>query len=167
LRVQPCVSGRRIVTGKEARLKLPYPVPTHHEWWRLSAFEFKFIEMPIVEATETRRKAAKIVDQRKLRRDDVNHGSETGFLGELQALLGFVLHVGKRIADRQKPVIQIDARIRRKREIADAIGGTKRSTVQVPLGAQMSGPRDDENNEIQVCPGLESLEPAPFYKVIT
>ena len=123
--------------------------------------------MPIVEATETRRKAAKIADQRKLRRDDVNDGPETGFLGKLQALLGFVLHVGKRIADRQKPVIQIEARIRRKREIADAIGGIKRSTVQVPLGAQMFGPRDDENNEIQVCPGLESLKPAPFDQVIT
>ena len=123
--------------------------------------------MPIVEATETRRKAAKIADQRKLRRDDVNDGPETGFLGKLQALLGFVLHVGKRIADRQEPVIQIEARIRRKREIADAIGGIKRATEQISLGSQMFGPRDDENNEIQICPGLESLEPAPFYKVIT
>ena len=122
--------------------------------------------MLVVEATETRRKAAKIADQHKLRRNDVNHGPETGFLGKLQALLGFVLHVGKRIADRQKPVIQVEARICRKREIADAIGGVKRPTVQISLGSQMFGPGDDENNEIQVCPGLESLQPTPFDQVV-
>ena len=86
--------------------------------------------MGVIEATETHRKAAKIADKRKLRRDDVNYRTMTGFLGKLQALLGFALHVGERISYRQKPVIQVMARVCRVCEIADAIGGIKRSTEQ-------------------------------------
>src|SRR5215470_12291962 len=99
--------------------------------------------MRVVEATKTRRKAAKITDERKLRRNDVNDRTETGFLDKLQALLGFALHVGERITYRQKPVIEVVARICRVGEIADAVGGIKRPTEQIPLGSQMFAPRDD------------------------
>src|SRR5262249_19276322 len=118
-----------MVAGKDARLKLPYPIPTHHDRWDFSRFKFGFVAMLVEQAAETRGVATKIADKRKLRRYDVNDRTETGFLRKLQALLGFALHVGKRLTDRQKPVIQVMACIRRVGGIADAVGGIEHPMV--------------------------------------
>src|SRR5882762_2577846 len=119
-----------MVPGKEARLQFSCPVPARSEdqtgFTRQTALELKFIELRVVEAAERRRQAAECADERKLRRDDVDHETEAGFLSKLQASLGFALHVDKRIAGREKVAYQVLPRICRLREIADGIQGIAR-----------------------------------------
>ena len=67
-----------------------------------SAFEFKFVEFPVVQTAETRRKAAKIADERNLRRDHLNDGKDTSLLSKLQAFLGFALCVDERVSRREQ-----------------------------------------------------------------
>ena len=130
------------------------------------ALELTFIEPCGIEAAERRRQAAECADERKLRRDDVDHETEASSLRKLQTVFGLALHVDERITRREKVPNQVVAGISCHREIADGIRGIEGATDQIVARSQMSGPRDDEHAEGQIRAGPEPLQPTPFDQVV-
>ena len=70
------------------------------------ALDPKLVELLIVKAAECRRQAAQRPDQRELRGDEVDDETEPRLLREREAMLGFALHLGERIAGREKVRVQ-------------------------------------------------------------
>ena len=77
------------------------------------AFDLKLIELPVVQAAESRRQAAQHPNQRELRGDEVNDKAEPRLLGERQAPFGFRLHVRQRLAGEEQVRVQVSRRCRR------------------------------------------------------
>ena len=71
------------------------------------ALEPKLIKLLIVEGAEFRRQAAQRPDQPELGGDDVNDETEPRLLREGEPILGFALHLGERIARREKVRVQV------------------------------------------------------------
>ncbi|CAB3810393.1 hypothetical protein LMG28614_07268 [Paraburkholderia ultramafica] len=94
-----------MVTGDIARLQFPDPVPTRSgRQGRVAGqmvFDAKFIELPVVKATEFQRQAAQHPDQRELRGDEVNDTAESRLFGECEATRCFALHLGQRLAGKE------------------------------------------------------------------
>ena len=76
------------------------------------ALDPKLIKLLIVKGAKCRRQAAQRPDQPELGGDDVNDKPEPRLLREREAMLGFALHLGKRIARREKVRVQLVARSR-------------------------------------------------------
>src|SRR4030095_533521 len=135
LHVAGCVDGGRIVAGEEARLELLRPVPPLGERQarvtRQTALHLEFIELLAVEAAEGCGEPAERANDRKLRRNDVDHETEAGPLNKLQASLGLSLRVDEGLTGQEGDGNRIDTRIRREREITGRIRGFKRVTEQV------------------------------------
>jgi hypothetical protein len=66
------------------------------------ALEAKLVKLDIVKGPELGRQAAESPNQPELGRDNVNDETEPGFLGKIEAILGFALHVAERISGREK-----------------------------------------------------------------
>ena len=81
----------------------------------------KLTELLIVKGAEFRRQATKAADKPELRNDDVNDETESDFLREIEAVLGFSLYLCERISRREKIRVQLVATISRKREISDFV----------------------------------------------
>ena len=86
--------------------------------------------------------------------------SEPRFLREVEAVLGFALHLGERFARRDKFVFRLAQAMRRKSEIADPVCGIEGATQQMAAGLDMPRPWEDVICEDVVGPGLEALQPA-------
>ena len=97
-----------IVAGEEARLQLADPIPALGEspesglLVESGARSDASSNSRIVEGAEFRRQPAQRPDQPELRGDDVNDRPEPRLLRECEAMLGFALHLGERIARREK-----------------------------------------------------------------
>src|SRR5271163_2811475 len=108
------VDGRRVVARNTARLQFSDPVTTRNGRQALAARQIEFdatlIELSVVETPEFRREAAERPNKRKLRCDDVNHQAEAHFLGKLEAMFGFSLHLRKRFAREEEVRVEIVAR---------------------------------------------------------
>jgi hypothetical protein len=65
-------------------------------------FGAKLIEVPVVKATECRRRAAEHPNQRELRCDEVNDKAEPRLLGVPKAVFGFPLYLRQRLAGEEK-----------------------------------------------------------------
>ena len=72
-----------------------------------TALDPKLVKLLIVEGAECRRQAAERPDQPELRGDDVNDKTEPRLLRERETMLGFALHLGERIARREKVRVQM------------------------------------------------------------
>ena len=64
--------------------------------------------------------------------------TEPRLLREREAMLGFALHFGERIARREKIRDQAGAAVRRKREVAALIRDLERATQQITARLDMS-----------------------------
>ena len=69
------------------------------------ALELKLIKPLIVEAAKFRGQPTEGPDKSELRGDDVNDEAEPRLLGKRETVLGFRLHLGKRISHCKKFVI--------------------------------------------------------------
>ena len=81
--------------------------------------ELTLVEVTVVQRTERRCQAPKCPNERKLCREDLYDDTEHDFARELEAGLGFALHLGQRVSGRKKICQQIVVAIRRKSEVAD------------------------------------------------
>ena len=70
------------------------------------ALDPKLVKLRIVEGAECRRQAPQRPDQPELGGDEVDDKPEPRLLCEREAMLGFALHLGERIARREKVRVQ-------------------------------------------------------------
>jgi hypothetical protein len=105
------------------------------------ALEQELIEPLIVKGAEFRRQTTEGPDKPELRGDEVNDETKPRFLSKLEAILGFTLHLSKRISRREKVRVQDGAAVRRKSEIADLVRSLKRPTQQITASPDMFRPR--------------------------
>ena len=134
----------RIVAGKEARLQLADPVPAlGKRQIRVicrNGARSELIELLIVEGAEFRRQAAERPDQPELGGDEVNDKTEPRLLRERETMLGFALHLGERIARREKVRVQVVAAVGRISEVADLVRRLERAAHQIAASPDMSRP---------------------------
>ena len=130
------------------------------------ALELKLVEPLIVEGAELRRQATQGPDKPELRGDDVNDETEPRLLCELETILGFTLHLSKRISRRQKVRVQVVAAVRGKGEVTDFVRGIEGATHQFAAGPDMFRPRHDEISERHIGPGLVARQSAFFDQFI-
>ena len=160
------VEGCGIVAGEEARLELADPVPAlgqrQRRIGRQVPFEPPLVELPVVERTESRGQAAQHPDQPELRGDDVNDEGEPRRLREPEAVLGFALGVGQRVARRKEVHVQARAAEGGERDVAAAVRGIEGAAQDVTTAAEMPGPGHDQVTVVQVGPRLGVLQAAPF-----
>ena len=72
------------------------------------ALEPSLIELLVVEGAEFRRQAAQRADQPELRGDEVDDEAEPHLLRKREAILGFALHLGERIAAARRFVFRLE-----------------------------------------------------------
>jgi hypothetical protein len=71
------------------------------------ALKPQLIKLPIVKGTKSVRQATEGSDQPKLRGNAVSDETEPHLMGKLEAMLGFALHLNKRIARREQVRVQV------------------------------------------------------------
>src|SRR5262249_7658174 len=130
-----------------------------HRVTRQTALDPKFIEPSVVEAAKCRRQAAECADESKLRGDDVDHETQAGFLGKLEALLGFLLYVSERITRREKVRNQAVAPICSEREVPHFFREIEGATHEIAASSHMMVPWQDVYAERHIGAGLEALQP--------
>ena len=79
--------------------------------------EQELIELLIVKGAEFRGQATEGTDKPELRGDEVNDQTKPSLLRKLEAILGFMLHLGERISRGEKVRVQVFASVRRKSEV--------------------------------------------------
>ena len=104
------------------------------------ALELKLIEPLIVEAAKFRGQPTEGPDQPELHSDEVNDEAEARFPGKREAVLGFRLHLGKRISHCQKVRAHLVAAISGKCKVTDPVGGIEGATHQIAAGQDVSSP---------------------------
>src|ERR1700752_3935748 len=122
--------------------------------------EPKLIEPLIVKGAECRLQATKGPDEPELGGDDANDQSEPSLLRELEAILGFTLHLGERISRREKVRVQVVAAIRREGEVTDFVRGVEGATHQIAASPDMFRPWHDDISERHIGTGLEARQSA-------
>jgi len=105
-------------------------------------------------------------DQPKLPDESVDHETKPGFLGKLEACLGFSLHVDERITRGEKVRDQVVAAIAREHKVAACIRDLEGATDHIAAGAHMFGPRHDEIAENLIGASFEALQPTLFNQVV-
>src|SRR5215510_10256962 len=131
------------------------------------AFKSRLIKSLIVEAAKLWRQTTERSDQSKLSGDLVNDQTEPNLLGKLEAILGFTLHLRKRISCREKIGDQVIATVCREGKIANAVGRIESPTHQIAAGLHMSRPGDDDIPERHIGPCLKTLQSAFFHELIS
>jgi hypothetical protein len=102
-----------------------------------------------------------------LRCDNVNHETKPSLLRKLEAILGFMLYLDKRISSRQKVRVHVVAAIRCKADVAALVRGLEGPTYEVTANPDMFRPGHDMTSESQIGPGLEALQSTFFDEFIT
>src|ERR1700752_150624 len=95
------------------------------------ALHLEFIELLAVEAAEGCGEPPERTNDRKLRRNDVDHETEACPFSKLQASLGLSLRVHEGLTGQEEDGNQLGPRKRRVRKITGHIRGFKRVTDQV------------------------------------
>src|SRR3954468_9407964 len=108
------------------------------------ALESTLIELPIVKVAECHRQSTEGPDQTELRGDDVDDETEPGLLRKLETTLGFTLRLNERVSRREKIRVQVNAAVRRKREVAYLVSGLERAPHQIASSPDMFRPRHDD-----------------------
>ena len=139
LRLRGRLDGGRIVAGKEARLQLADPVQAggiaKTRLARQAAARTDRSSNPSSsKQPKFRRQTAERPDQRELRGDEVDDETEPRPSREFEPVLGLALHLGERIAAREKVREQVVAAKRRIGEVAgllrDFEGATQRAAAR-------------------------------------
>ena len=125
----------------------------------------KLVELSIVEGAESPRQAAQRPDQPELRRHNVDQQREMRLLGELQAVLGLTLCLGKRIAAARRFDIQAGATESREGEVADCRARSRRRDERIAGMPEMLGPCQNEVSEGQIGPRLEAGQSTLFHQI--
>jgi hypothetical protein len=90
--------------------------------------ELQFIKPVVIKGSEFRGQPTEGSDKSDLRADQANHEAEPGSLGKRETVLGFRLHLGKRISHCQEVRDQLVAAITCKCKIADSVSGIEGAT---------------------------------------
>src|SRR5882757_10433544 len=130
-------------------------------------FEPALVELRIVEGRELRRQAPESPNEPELSDDDVDNETKTRLPREFEAVLGFSLHVAKRISRREKIRVQVVAAISRKGEVADFVCRVEGATHQNSSGLDVPRPGNDKIPEGHVGTGLEAMQSALLHQFVT
>src|ERR1700751_1011646 len=87
-------------------------------------------------------------------------------MGKLEAMLGFALYLNDGTPRREKVRVQVQAAVRRKREIADLVCGLELPTQQIAGSLDMFRPGHDKISKAHIGPGLEAPQSAFFDQFI-
>src|SRR4030095_3104582 len=120
--------------------------------------EPQLLKLPIVKGAELRRAATEGPDELELPCDRVNREAEAGLLRKHEALARFAFHFRERFSRCPQDCVQVDATVRRKREVADPVRDLERPMDQVTAAADMSCPGHHVTCEDHVGPRLEALD---------
>src|ERR1700730_1234111 len=118
------------------------------------------IKVLIVKTAEGRRQAAQRPDQPELGGDAVNDKPEPRLLCECEAVLGFALYLGKRIARREKVRVQFVAAVGGVSEVADLVCRLERTAHQLAARPDMFRPGQNDIAKVRIGPGLETRQSA-------
>src|SRR6202140_1333367 len=129
-------------------------------------FKAPFIELPIVEGAEFGRQAAQCPDQAELGVDDVDNETKARFPREFEPVLGFPLHVAKRISPREKIRVQVVTAIGRISEVAGLVCGVEGASHQIPSGLDMLCPGHDKIREGHVGTRLVAMQAALLHQLV-
>jgi hypothetical protein len=130
------------------------------------ALESNLIKLPIVEGAEFRRQPTEGPDKPELHTNNVNNETEPYLLRELEAFLGFTLHLYKRISRGEKVRVHVVVAVRRETEVSALVRGLERPMYQVPASPDMFRPWHDVTSETHISPGLEAPQSASFDQFI-
>src|SRR5271170_7118353 len=129
-------------------------------------FKAPLIELPIVEGAEFGRQAAQCPDQAELGVDDVDNETKARFPREFEPVLGFPLHVAKRISRREKIRVQVVTAIGRISEVAGLVCGVEGASHQIPSRLDMLCPGHDQIREGHVGTRLVTMQAAFLHELI-
>jgi hypothetical protein len=129
-------------------------------------FGVELIELPVVKATEFRRQATEHSNQRELGGDEVNDKAETRLFSERQAMFGFGLHLGQRLAGEEQVRVEIVTRVSSKREVSDPVRRFERAAQQITASPHVFHPKYDKSREAKIGGRLEALKPASFDEFV-
>ncbi len=171
LRPRCGIHGRCIVTCKKARLQLASPIgelgTRQIRVTGQTALDPKLVKLRIVKGAEFRRKSPESPDQPKLDGDEVDNHPEPRLLGKRETVLGFALHLGKRVADGEKVRGQGVATVRAEGQVAVLVRHLERPTQQIAASLDMSRPGEDVSSKLVIDPGLETPQSALLDQLIT
>jgi hypothetical protein len=144
LRPRRGLDGRRIVPGKEARLKLASPIgepgTRQIRVTGQTALDPKLVKLRIIKGAEFPRKSPESPDLPKQEGDEVNNQPEPRLLCECETMFGFAFHLGKRIARREKVRVQLVAAVGGVSEVPDRVCRLKRAAHQIAASPDMARP---------------------------
>src|SRR5438045_8351092 len=136
-----------MVAGKEAGLHLPDPIPALGQRQVRGAcqmvLEAAFIELAVIEGSESRCQAAKRPDKCKLGGDHVDDETEPGLLRECETSFGLALDLFQFLARGQKLRVERVAAIRCVSQLATAVRGDERTAHHFAARAKVLGPWHD------------------------
>src|ERR1700730_13348727 len=130
------------------------------------ALDPTLIKLIIVKGAEFRRQTAQRPDQPELGGDGVNDKPKPRLLREREAVLGFALYLGKRIARREKVRVQFVAAVGGVSEVADLVCRLERTAHQLAASPDMSRPGQNDIAKVHIDPGPETRQFASFDQVI-
>src|SRR5262249_34257172 len=120
-----------------------------------------------VEGTELWGQPTKCPDERQLGGDLVRDETEPDFLRELEALLGFALHLRERFPRREEVGDQVVAAVSRKGQITNFVGRIEGAAHEVASRPDVSRPGQDDISERHIGSSLKTLQSAFLHQVVT
>ena len=91
---------------------------------------------------------------------------EPCLLYERETMLGFALHLGKRVARREKVRGQGVAGVSAERQVAVPVRHLERAAQQIAASPDMSRPGQDVSSKLVIDPGLEPCQSALLDQLI-
>ena len=160
---------RRRIAGVDASLQLANPIPTSAYRQLGIALqpprEDVLVEIRVVEGIEVRRQSPHRPDELKLPGDAVAGETEAHFTREFEPLLCLPLDLAERISGGETVRDQVDACIRRVREVAGILRCLEGAPQEGATDPQVLGPVGHVDGKDQVHAGAETVEPMLFHQV--
>src|ERR1700744_6504349 len=103
--------------------------------------ELVLVKVLVAERTELGCQAAKCLDQRELRRDQVGDTIESHLFRKLESCLGFTLHLRQSVSGREQIGVQVIAAKRRKSQVAGTVRGIESAPHQLSSCLDVPPPR--------------------------
>ena len=164
--------GRRrrgTVSGVDATLQLADPIPARaYGQLRIAlqpSREAVLVEIRVVEAVEVRRQSPQRPDEPELPGDAVAGETETHFAREFEPILRLPLDLAERISGGEAVRDQVDAGIRRVREVTGILRCLERAAQEGATDLQLLRPMGHVDCEDQVHAGAETVEPVLFDQI--
>src|ERR1700691_192461 len=143
-----------MLTCKKASLQFADPIGEFgaRQTWvgGQTALDPNLIKLCVVEGPEFRRKSPQGADQPKLDRDEVDSHPESRLLCKGETILGLALHLGKRVAHREKVRGQGVATVGAEGQVAILVCHFECPTQQIPTIPEMTRPGEDVSYKLGV-----------------